>query len=251
MSERLAALRASATHLHEVVARLAPAQYTTPAYPTQWTIADTMSHLGAGAVIMAHMFQHALAHTSGVDGFNHSVWDAWNAKTPAAQVADALVADRAFIEELAHTDPAQRADFRVSFGPRELDFDRFVGMRLGEHVLHTWDVEVATEPDAVLAVPAAGLLLEQIHVVVARAGRPTGEVRTVAVRTHEPTRDFNVVLEESAVTLVDTLHDGTPDLELPAEAFVRLIYGRLDADAGLDDDGDAHLAHLRRAFPGF
>lgn len=249
MSERLAALRASATHLSEVVARLEPDQYSVPAYPSQWTIADTMSHLGSGAVIMGEMFAHALARTSGDEGFNQSIWDAWNAKSPAAQVADALAADQTFVDELAATDTERRADFAVSFGPLRLNFDRFVGMRLGEHVLHTWDVEVTTNPDAVLAVPAAGLLLDQVHFVVARSGRPTGEVRTVAVRTHEPTRDFNVVLEESSVTLVDTVHQGAPDLELPAEAFVRLIYGRLDADADAGLDG--HLGHLRRAFPGF
>ena len=40
------------------------------------------------------------------------------------------------------------------------------------------------------------------------------------------------------------------DLELPAEAFVRLAYGRLDEEhtpAGIDA---THLGELRRVFPG-
>jgi uncharacterized protein (TIGR03083 family) len=251
MSERLEALRASATHLREVVAHLESDQHVAPAYPSEWTIADTMSHIGSGAVILQQMFDNALTGSNAPEGFNQSVWDAWNTKSPADQIADALVADEAFIHALDAASDDQRAAFQMSFGPMQLDFERFVGMRLGEHVLHTWDVEVTINPGAVLAMPAASLLLDQVHFVAGRSGKPTGEVQTISVRTHEPTRDFNVVFEESSVALVDAVHDGPVDVELPAEAFVRLIYGRLDAVTGLDDGSEVHLEHLRRAFPGF
>lgn len=251
MSERLEALRASATHLREVVAQLQTDQQVAPAYPSEWTIADTMSHIGSGAVILQEMFASALAGTNSVEGFNNSVWDAWNAKSPAEQIDDALAADEAFIDVLDDTSDEQRAAFHVNFGPMQLDFERFVGMRLGEHVLHTWDVEVSINPGAVLAIPAASLLLDQVHFVAGRSGKPTGEVTIISVRTHEPTRDFNVVFEKSSVAVVDATHEGPVDVELPAEAFVRLIYGRLDAEGGLDDGTQVHLEHLRRAFPGF
>jgi uncharacterized protein (TIGR03083 family) len=251
MSERLAALRASSNHLREVVARLDVDRYESPAYPTQWTVADTMSHIGSGAVILREMFTRALSGTPGVEGFNQSVWDEWNAKSPAQQVADALVVDQEFIVDLEATSEDQRTNFSTDFGPMQLDFERFVGMRLGEHVLHTWDVETSIDPTAVLAVPAAALLLDQVHFVAARAGKPSGVVTTIAVRTQEPQRDFEVVIDETSVTLLDASHDRTPDVELPAEAFVRLIYGRLDAVGGLDDGAEAHLEHLRRVFPGF
>ncbi len=250
VSQRLEALRASATHLREIVAQLDVDQHSAPAYPSEWTIADTMSHIGSGAVILGQMLENALSGSTSIENFNQSVWDAWNSKAPAEQVADALVADQNFLDALVATSDEQRAAFEVSFGPRQIDFERFVGMRLGEHVLHTWDVEVTINPGAALAIPAAGLLLDQVHFVVSRSAKPSGEVRTIAVRTHEPTRDFNVVFEEDSVTLVDTVHDGPIDVELPAEAFVRLIYGRLDAEIGLDDGSEVHLEHLRRAFPG-
>jgi len=70
------------------------------------------------------------------------------------------------------------------------------------------------------------------------------------VRTQRPTRDFTVVYDEASVSLVDDAHDEV-DVELPAEAFVRLVYGRLDALAGLDDAQEVHLEHLRQTFPGF
>ncbi len=251
MSQRLEALRASAAHLGSIVARLEADQFSTPAYPSEWTIADTMSHIGSGAVILGRMLDDALKGATPVEGFNQSVWNTWNSKSPAEQIADALVADQSLLSALVATSDGQRAAFAVSFGPMPVDFERFVSMRLGEHVLHTWDVEVAINPGAVLAVPAAGLLLDQVHFVVSRSAKPSGEARTISVRTHEPARDFNVVFEEESVTLDDAVHDGPVDVELPAEAFVRLIYGRLDADIGIDDGTEVHLEHLRRAFPGF
>ena len=251
MSERLNALHSSARHLREVVSGLDVEQLTGPAYPSEWTIADTMSHVGSGAVIMQHLFLQALHGEDPVEGFAQSVWDSWNAKSPDRQVADALAADQEFLDVLAATPDDQRGVLRVRFGQLELDFDRFVGMRLGEHVVHTWDVEESVRPGAELAVPAASLLLDQVHFIVGRSGVPTGEPRTITVRTHEPARDFNVVVEASSVTLVDTVHSGPVDVEISAEAFVRLIYGRLDAQAGVDDGAERHLEVLRETFPGF
>ena len=251
MSEPLEALRASATHLREVVDRLAPEQFTADAYPSEWTIADTMSHIGSGAVILQRMFENALTGAEAVEDFNQSVWDEWNAKSPSEQVTDALVVDQGFVAALEATSPQQRASFQTSFGPLELDFERFVAMRLGEHVLHTWDVETTIDPAAVLAMPAASLLLDQVHFVAARSGRPTGAPARITVRTRDPRRDFDVVLDETSVSLIDVTRSGPVDVELPAEAFVRLIYGRLDAVGGLDDGAEVHLEHLRRVFPGF
>lgn len=251
MSERLAALRASSDHLRDVVDRLSTDHHVAPAYPAEWTIADTMSHIGSGAVILGQRFSDVLSGAEPVEGFNQGVWDEWNAKSPADQVADALVADRNFVDALEGSSAEQRAGFHLSFGPMELDFDRFVGLRLGEHVLHTWDVEVTIDPAATLAQPAAGLLLDQVHFVAGRSGKADGVSRRISVRTVDPSRDFDVVFSDSSVTLVDTTHEGPVDVTIPAEAFVRLIYGRLDDAAGLDDHAEVHLEHLRRAFPGF
>ncbi len=48
--------------------------------------------------------------------------------------------------------------------------------------------------------------------------------------------------------------DGAPDttrLHLPAEALIRLVYGRLDPEHTPAIEGDADLDALRRTFPGF
>ena len=75
------------------------------------------------------------------------------------------------------------------------------------------------------------------------------------VRTTDPQRDFTLVFTNDGVSLEAGATPGPPDLELPAEAFIRLIYGRLDPDhtpsAVSGSGGTDLLAELRRAFPGF
>jgi hypothetical protein len=43
---------------------------------------------------------------------------------------------------------------------------------------------------------------------------------------------------------------GEPDLEIPAEGLIRLVYGRLDPDHTPPIGGSADLDALRRVFPG-
>jgi uncharacterized protein (TIGR03083 family) len=251
MSERLEALRSSIEHLRSLAALLDPADYARPAYPREWTIADTFSHIGSGAVIAERTVDDTVAGNDRDPAFNQSVWDEWNAKAPDAQVADALVADAALLERLDSTTESQRAEFRFSLGPFDLDFEGFLGLRLSEHVLHTWDVEVVLDPTATLASDAANLIIDGLHRVVRFAGKATGEQRTLTVRTLDPVRDLALIFEPESITLVDAAHEGAVDLEVPAETFARLIYGRLDAEHTPSAVDDEELDELRRAFPGF
>lgn len=94
MSDSLAALHDSVDRLAALVAPLAPEVLGTPAYPTEWTIADTLSHVGSGAVIFLRLVDDSLAGEETPGDAFPAVWDEWNAKAPADQAADALVADR-------------------------------------------------------------------------------------------------------------------------------------------------------------
>jgi uncharacterized protein (TIGR03083 family) len=251
MSDRLKVLRDSVSHLGVVASKIDAKDYPASAYPSEWTIADTFSHLGSGAVIGERRFEDTIAQRESDPTFNTSVWDEWNAKDPAAQVTDCLVSDAAFLSSLEGATEEQRRAFQMMMGPIAFDFDGLVGLRLGEHVLHTWDVEVSFSPQATLSNDAANAILDSIQFVVVRTGKPTGETRNVTVRTSEPVRDFTVVLGVDSVDLVETQHEGAVDLEIPGEAFVRLIYGRLDTEHTPDSvDGDV-VNDLRRVFPGF
>ncbi|HUY45769.1 MAG TPA: hypothetical protein VMV92_08595 [Streptosporangiaceae bacterium] len=75
----------------------------------------------------------------------------------------------------------------------------------------------------------------------------------VRVRTTEPDRDYLLDVGESVTRM-----DWAPGLEadgeirLPAEAFLRLVYGRLDAEhtPAYSAEG-VDLDQLRKVFPGF
>jgi uncharacterized protein (TIGR03083 family) len=250
MTEQFAGLQASAARLRRIVEGLHSEQLRLPAYPSEWSIADVLSHVGAGAVIMGMRLDTALGAGALADDFPQAIWDEWNVKTPDEKAADALTADHALVARLGSIIGDGSAPVRVSLGPIELDFDTFVGLRLNEHVLHTWDIEVALEPTAIVPADAARFVVDNLAMIVGFVGKPTGVVHDVHIRTTDPAREFTLSLRAKTDSLSPATNTAAPDLELPAEALVRLVYGRLDADHMPTVRGDADLAELRRAFPG-
>ncbi len=239
--ERLLALHASVDHLRSLVAGLGDGDLERSAYPSEWTVADVLSHLGSGAVIFRRRIEDGLAGRSVPDDFAPSVWDEWNAKPPRAKADDALAADRGVLDRLDAVGEAERASFATQFGPMTVDFEMLVGFRLNEHVVHTWDVEVAGDPAARLQPGALEPVLDNLELIARFTARPTGATARHVVRTADPQRLFAIELSPEGVAFGPSAdQDAVPDLELPAEAFVRLVYGRLD-DAPAD---------LRSAFPG-
>jgi uncharacterized protein (TIGR03083 family) len=180
------------------------------------------------------------------------IWDVWNAKDPQAQGADALAADTATLQRFESLDADQRARLRLKAFGMDLDIAGLARMRLGEHALHTWDVAVALDPSAAVAPDAVALLVDTIGPLAARTGQADGKQRRLSVLTSDPERHF--VLETSdAVSLTPADGEaGQPQLRLPAEALVRLVYGRLDPahTPPVDADG-VDLDELRGLFPGF
>jgi uncharacterized protein (TIGR03083 family) len=250
MTKPLLVLRASIEHLRVVIESHPDLDPVAPAYPTEWTIADTMSHIGSGAVISLRRFEDVTEGKEADAGFNQSVWDEWNAKAPADQVDEALIANQALLLALEELPDEKRAAFRSVMGPFDLDFDGFVALRLGEQALHTWDVEVALDPAATLSSDVADVIVGNLARIISFTGKANGETKEVTVRTSDPARDFTIVFSGDAVRLVSTSHSGVVDLELPADAFVRLVYGRLDPEHSTVGDDDT-LTDLRKAFPGF
>ena len=136
-------------------------------------------------------------------------------------------------------------------GPLDLPFDGFVGMRLNEHTLHTWDIEAANDPTVTLPADSVVHIVDNLALIARFTGNPTGTTESIAVRTDQPKRDFFIEILPDAVTLEAGDRSRQPDLELPAESFVRLIYGRLDpahTPSTVRDSGV--LEELREVFPG-
>jgi uncharacterized protein (TIGR03083 family) len=252
MDSPVDALRASVDRLHVLAGGLDDTQVASPSYCDEWSISQVLSHLGSGAVILQRSLEDVRAGTTTPEDFNPSVWDEWNAKSPRDQADDALVADEAVTEAIEAVDDAERARLVFQLGPMSLSFDDFVGMRLNEHAFHTWDIAAALDEGARLSDGEAALVVDNLGRVAAFSGRPSGEERTIVIHTSDPERDFALRLSAEGVELGPGDPGRQPDLELPAEALARLVYGRLDAGHTPPFTGDAALLDsLRAVFPGF
>jgi uncharacterized protein (TIGR03083 family) len=244
------ALGSSVARLRDIASRISEADLTGRAYPAEWSIADVLSHIGSGAVIMQRRLEDSLASRQTPDAFAPGVWDTWNAKTSTAQRDDGLVADAALLSRIEATTPEERSAFVMSMGPMTLGFTAFVAMRLNEHAFHTWDIEVTGDPTAIIPQPVAALIIDNLELVGRYTAKPTGDTTTITVATMEPQRGFTIDLNPDSVTFAPSSAPAGPDLELPAEAFARLVYGRLDpGHTPPGQDGPA-LDLLRRVFPG-
>jgi uncharacterized protein (TIGR03083 family) len=251
MDLHLDALRASAARLRATVSSLDDSQLDTPAYPTEWSIAEVLSHIGSSAVIMQRRLEDALGGTPMPEDFAPGVWATWNAKASPAMARDAVEADGALVERLGSLTDDERSRFRSVIGPLELDAPAFVAMRLNEHAMHTWDVEVALDPAATLPPDATPLIVDNLDLLARFTARPTGADRTIVVHTTDPARAFTVTLAPERATFAAGDGGRPADLTMPAEAFVRLVYGRLDPSHRAAVEGDpTALDHLRLVFPG-
>jgi len=251
MENPLGALRASVDRLHALTTGLDDDQLIAQSYCDDWSIAQVLSHLGSGAVISRRGLQDVMAGTATPDDFNQSVWDEWNAKSPRAQADDALAADEALAQALEAVDEAERARLTFSWGPMSLGFNDMFGLRLNEHVFHTWDIAVMFDDAARLLGDATGLVVDNLSLIARFSGRPDGQDRTIDIQTTDPGREVALRLSADGVELGPGEPGQAPELELPAEALSRLIYGRLDPDhtPAFTDDA-ALLDTLRAVFPG-
>jgi uncharacterized protein (TIGR03083 family) len=248
MGTPLEALQASSARLRRIVTALSAAQIAGPSYDKEWTIADVLSHLGSGAVISTRSVSDALTGDTTPADFNQSVWDEWNAKSPAAKAAEGLAADRAFVDILANTDDDERQRFHLEIGPFALDFDGFVRLRLNEHGVHTWDIEVIGDPSATIAADAVEQIIDNVEFVVRFAAKPADDLGTITVHTTSPDRHFALTLKPGGCALDARPAGPDAQLTLPSEAFIRLLYGRLDPEHTPATSGS--VDRLRAAFPG-
>jgi uncharacterized protein (TIGR03083 family) len=223
-----------------------------PSYDDEWSIAQVASHLGSQAEIFGLFLDAGLSGTAAPGGEAFPpIWDRWNNRTPALQVADSVLANEEFATRVEGLSESERAGFALSAFGTELDLAGTLAMRLGEHAVHTWDVAVAVDPKATVAADAVELLIDSLPAMAARTGKAAADGRGVVVETVAPQRRF-VLTTGPEVSLVADSGTTAADLRLPAEALVRLVYGRLDPEhtpADLADD--AVLTQLREVFPGF
>jgi len=247
----IGALRHSHDRLQALVELLDLASLEQRSYASEWSIAQVLAHLGSAAEIFGRFLEAGLTGQDppGRDAFV-LVWNTWNAKDPQAQAADGLRADEATVERFESLHPEQRA-LRLQVFGMDMDLAGLARMRVSEHAIHTWDVAVALDPSATVAPDAVDLLIDALGQLTAWAGKPDGKQRRLQVSTTDPERHFILETGEAVSLTESDGEQGLPELRLPAEAFIRLVYGRLDPAHSPPVEADGvDLDELRRLFPG-
>jgi uncharacterized protein (TIGR03083 family) len=236
---------------------LSPAELGARSYSSEWTIADVLSHLGSQAEIFSLFVDAGLGGGDAPDqSAFQPVWDSWNSRAPGDQAAESVIANERLVSRLEILEEDALRSFRLDMFGMSLDAAGLLRMRLSEHAVHAWDIAVALDPAAVIAPDAVDLLIDGLPEMAARVGKPAPEPATVTVTTSDPDRRF--ALQTDGVTLESQA--GTADergdawIALPAEALIRLVYGRLDGThrgAELVTASTVSLDQLRSLFPGF
>lgn len=260
-------VHASQRRLAELVSRLGPEELRLPSYDHDWTVAQLLSHIGSLAEITRARLAGAMAGAPPLELEDaEKICARWNAMAPEQQAAEMLASDRACVEDLERLDEQARRELRV---PRSegvfYDLTTQLSLELNEHALHAWDAAVTFDPGATLAPGSVPLLLDNLLEgpgwMVARMTRPRAAAavaakldgRPVLVRTSDPERWIAIELDgEPRVRQVDPGRH--PDLTIPAEALLRLCYGRLDPDhtpAGIRVESPLELDDLRATFNGY
>ncbi|MDQ0370496.1 maleylpyruvate isomerase family mycothiol-dependent enzyme [Catenuloplanes indicus] len=255
----IAVLRAGHDELVAFVGKLSPDDLTRRSAADEWTVAQVLSHLGSGAEI------HLATVIAGRDGtdmpgpdFNRGVWARWDAMAPAEQAAGFAESNARLIEMFEALDDDQRENVRVVFGwlPSPVDVAASARLWLSEFALHAWDVEAALDPRAHVRADAVAILLDHAPHMFGFMGRTDslgGGEHRLAVRLTDADRSFGLHLG-GVVAKTETPAEPDGTLTLPAEALIRLLYGRFkepyDTD-GVSVTGPLGLDGLRRVFPGF
>jgi uncharacterized protein (TIGR03083 family) len=259
----IATLRQSHERLLGLVGPLSAEQLSGPSYCKDWSIAQVLSHLGSSAEIAMMRLPSALGQAEPPDRADFQpIWDRWNAMSPDEQAAAGLMTDAQHIQMLDQLSDDDLASVSYAFLDMTLDAVGLIRLRLGEHSVHTWDVAVVFDPAAEVMPASVDLLVDGVADILApRFGKPQDPAFRARIRTTAPAHDYLLTASE-AVGMVDWpgadeagSGDGPEiaDVTMPAEALLRLSYGRLDPDhtPAAIAAKPADLDRLRAVFPGF
>jgi uncharacterized protein (TIGR03083 family) len=248
----LRAWRTSQDILTAIVEPLDVGRLEQPSYDSEWSIAQVLSHIGSQAETFGLLLDAGL---SGGDPPGQAdfvpIWDRWNARSPLAQATEALAADRSLLGRFESLDDGQRERFHLEAWGMVLDLAGLLSLRVGELAVHTWDVAVALDPAATVAPDSVALIVGTLDRTAGRA-KPDGTKRRLHVATTSPERHFTLETGDAVKLVAFEPDDYEAELQLPAESFLRLVYGRLDpAHTPPVEVRGVDLDELRAVFPGF
>jgi uncharacterized protein (TIGR03083 family) len=256
----IAALRSGYDSLAGIARGLSDEQLAGPTGAAEWDVSQVLSHLGSSAEIGQNTLQVSFEGkpNPGLE-FNKTIWARYDNASRRERLEWFLAANEALIQSYESLSDEVRDTLRIDMGflPAPVDVATACGFRLSEFALHSWDVRAGTDPTATVAPEATPILLQRLPMLAGFLGKPDklgGKQAVIAVTTTDPAQDFTLDLGEKASIIPGAPEQSDGTLTLPAEAFVRLIVGRLKPEytpADITATGSADLDLLRQVFPGF
>jgi uncharacterized protein (TIGR03083 family) len=248
------ALAAGQSTLVTITESMTDDQLVEASFCRDWNIAQVLSHLGSASETFVMYLNAGLAGTDppGQEAVV-PIWDRWNAMPPEEQRRGSLAAGAAFLEHVDAVPSGQLASFRMQLFGMDVDAGRLLGMRLAETAAHTWDIAVMSDASAMIAADAVDDMVDHLGDLAQWSGKTDGGPLEVEIVTTDPIRFFRLSVAESVTLSPSTSDHATARLQLPSEALVRLVYGRLDPDhtpPSVDAEG-VDLDAVRAVFPGF
>jgi uncharacterized protein (TIGR03083 family) len=251
----IAVLRQSHDRLASLAEAISEDFLTHISYAEAWTVAQVFSHLGSGAEIALLMLEAALGGPPVNEDAAPAIWDRWDGKTPQQQAADCLPTDDTLIKRFEGLTDAELAGISYDFIGLKLDAAGLIRLRLSEHAMHTWDVAVTVDPEAVVSPSAVELLVPELAFLAERTGRTDAGPLRVRLRGTHPEADLLLDVSDR-VTVVPWPEGGTDtdgEIATSTEGLLRLGYGRLDPvhTPPIRVSGPADLPdRVRAVFPG-
>ncbi|MDX3771984.1 MULTISPECIES: maleylpyruvate isomerase N-terminal domain-containing protein [unclassified Streptomyces] len=253
----LEALHTNSGRLAALVGGLSEAELFRPSFADGWSIAHVLSHLGSAAEISAGLLQRGLAgDTTGPRREEVApVWERWDALSAPAQREAWTAADAHHLFLLDSLDEQASVEVRVPYFAGLLGVSEYAGYRLSEQSVHAWDIEVALDPAATVPPAEVRLLWERLDVVATRF-RDAETLqrlgpRQLSVRLTDADRTLLLDLDSELHLYPCEPAEPAGILAGPAEAVLRLFYGRLRQGDGVTATGHVTLADLQALFPGF
>ena len=256
----IAALRSGFDDLAGRVSGLTDQQLAGPTGADEWDVSQVLSHLGSGAEIAQNTLQVSLEGqpNPGVE-FNKTVWARYDAASPRERLDWFLAANEALTQSFESLSEETRSSLKIDMGflPFPVDVATAASYRLNELALHSWDVRVGFDPAATLAPEATEHLLAlagNLAGFLGKADALDGMTAVIAVTTTDPGQAWTLSLGEKVTVSAGAPEQADGALTLPAEAWVRLLTGRLKPQytpEAIAATGAASLDLLRRVFPKF